>query len=132
MTFKMNGFPVHSGTSPAKQKGILAPKSKLRKTESKDTHLYKGTNKAEKIADLEDRIGFLREDLNEGGTQPGQNPENIKRDIASLQRELNMIRKTAPTKKIKEEKEEEEDPKGKGKLGKALAKIVKGGLDATL
>jgi len=42
--------------SPAQQK------NKLFKGEHPDTYIYEGDNKQEKIIDLEDRIGFLKED----------------------------------------------------------------------
>lgn len=73
-----------------KKKGILTPKSKLRKSENKDTEVYKGTNKSEKIIDLEDRIEFIKEDIfNSGKATPEQN-----KNLASLKKELSMIRKT--------------------------------------
>ena len=37
-------------------------KNKLFKGEHPDTYIYEGDNKQEKIIDLEDRIGFLKED----------------------------------------------------------------------
>ena len=37
-------------------------KNKLFKGENPDTYIYEGDNKQEKIIDLEDRIGFLKED----------------------------------------------------------------------
>jgi len=42
--------------SPTKQK------NKLFKGEHPDTYIYEGDNKQERIIDLEDRIGFLKED----------------------------------------------------------------------
>jgi hypothetical protein len=73
-----------------KKKGILTPKSKLRKSENKDTEVYKGTNKSEKIIDLEDRIEFIKENIsNSGKATPEQ-----KKNLASLERELSTIRKT--------------------------------------
>ena len=96
MAFKMKNFSGFS-SSPMKQKGnkkILTPDSKLRKTENPDTWVYKGMSKVEKINDLEDRIGFIKENLEGGGVQPQQDPKKMRKDIASLERELNIIRKT--------------------------------------
>ena len=49
------------GKSPLKQK------NQLFEGEHPDTYIYEGDNKQEKIIDLEDRIGFLKEDkFNQG------------------------------------------------------------------
>ena len=88
MAYKMKGFGGF-GNSPAKQKGkILTPKSKLRKSEHEDTWIARGASKSGKINDLQDRIEFLTSDMQENPT-PQQ-----KKDLASLRRELSMIRKT--------------------------------------
>ena len=77
-----------------RDKKILTPDSKLRKTENPDTWVYKGMSKGEKIADLEDRIEFLQGDIEGFGSQPEQDPKKTSKDLASLKRELSIIRKT--------------------------------------
>ena len=95
MAYKMNGFSGFK-SSPAKQKKdkILTPDSKLRKSENPDTWVYKGMSKVEKINDLEDRIEFLQSNLEGFGAQPERDPKKMQKDIDSLKRELNIIRKT--------------------------------------
>ena len=45
-----------------KSKSATPQKNKLFKGEHPDTYIYEGDDKSEKIIDLEDRIGFLKED----------------------------------------------------------------------
>jgi hypothetical protein len=91
MGYKMKGWSGNQ-SSPAKQvQGkILTPKSKKRSSEHEAVSVYKGTDKSEKIADLEDRIEFIKEDIfNSDEATPEQ-----KKNLASLERELSIIRKT--------------------------------------
>ena len=91
MGFKMKGWGGYQN-SPAKQNGKKPTGKKgLRGTEHPST-VITGGSKTEKINDLEDRIEFLQSDLEGGGQQPGQDPEAIKKDIASLKEELEAVR----------------------------------------
>ena len=90
-SFKMKGW---SPFTKKEGKKILTPDSKLRKSENPDTWVYKGMSKVEKINDLEDRIEFLQSNLEGFGAQPERDPKKMQKDIDSLKRELNIIRKT--------------------------------------
>ena len=82
--------------SPAKQNGKKPTGKKgLRATEHEGTHVYKGEDQREKIMDLEDRIGFLKSDVEEaeGKATSMKDPGfHIKKDIASLKEELKAVR----------------------------------------
>ena len=113
MAFKMRGFPMIQGSSPVKQnKKVQGPKTegnvKLQPSENKDVALTggKGKSTSEKIADYEDRIEFIKEDIfNAGKATPQQN-----KDLAKLEQELAILKrgtKKPPFKKkntIKENK----------------------------
>ena len=91
MGYKMKGWSGYQN-SPAKQNGKKPTgKKRLKGTENPDTAIT-GGSKTEEINDLEDRIEFLQHELEDGGQQPGQNPEAIKKDIASLEEELKAAR----------------------------------------
>ena len=95
MGYKMKGFSGF-GNSPAKQNGKKPTGKKgLRATEHEGTQVYKGEEQREKIMDLEDRIGFLKSDLEEaeGKATSMKDPGfHIKKDIASLKEELKAVR----------------------------------------
>ena len=86
--FKMKGSTFY-GKSPLKQK------NKLFEGEHPDTYIYEGDNKQQKVIDLEDRIGFLKEDeWNQGGLTDVQQTA-----MDSLQNRLTKLR--TPKKKGK-------------------------------
>ena len=97
MGYKMNGWSGYQ-SSPIKQKDdekIKGPKTqgniKLQPSENKDTALTggKGQSLSEKIADYEDRIEFIQEDIfNTDKTTPQQ-----KNDLAKLKKELAILRR---------------------------------------
>tara|TARA_R110002124_G_scaffold39860_1_gene125552 strand:+ start:134 stop:499 length:366 start_codon:yes stop_codon:yes gene_type:complete len=78
-----------------KKKGILTPKSKKRSSEHEAVSVYKGTDKYEKIADLEDRIEFIKEDIFNNSDKATSEQS---KSLASLEKELSMIRKTGKNK----------------------------------
>lgn len=83
---------VDKKKSPAKQEGPLPKENiKLQKTEHKDTWVYKGKNKQERIMDLEDRIGFIDEDVHRSG-KPKTRQQS--KDQAKLKQELAILRKS--------------------------------------
>ena len=78
--------------SPAKQNGKKPTGKKgLKGTEHSST-VVTGGSKTEEINDLEDRIEFLKSDLEGGGEHPMKDPEAIKKHIASLEEELKAAR----------------------------------------
>ena len=89
MAFKMRGFPTQA-TSALKQdnRQRKLKKGKLLKTENPDTEVTGGSLN-EKIADLEDRIEFIQEDIfnQEGGATPAQ-----KKDLAALKKRLAKLK----------------------------------------
>ena len=109
MTFKMKGPSLYkklkvnrngyknmpdgkSKSSPFQQEGPLPEGNiKLQPTENPDTALTggKGAPKSEKIADLEDRIEFINEDI--FNTDKEATPQQ-KEDLAKLKQELAIIR----------------------------------------
>ena len=76
--------------SPAKGRKRKLKKGKTLKTEHKDTWVYKGENFREKIVDLEDRIGFIKEDI---FNQKGGATAKQKKDIAAMKKRLAALRK---------------------------------------
>ena len=107
MAFKMKGFSGF-GNSPVKQEDekVQGPKTegnvKLQPSENKDIALTggKGESTSEKIADYEDRIEFIKEDIFNTGKTTSQQ----KKDLAKLKQELAIIRrgnKKPPFKKKK-------------------------------
>ena len=78
MAFKMRGAPFQK-----KDKEGLLP------SEHKDTKIT-GGNKSEKIIDLEDRIGFIEEDISnaDGKMTPTQ-----RADLAKLEQKLRKLKK---------------------------------------
>ena len=95
----MKGFSGFK--SPLKQEGPVDKKQlKLQPTESKDTYVYKPKTRAndpgqsfdmaERIADLEDRISFIKEDASAAGKQLSKQQ---KKDIAKLTQEAQILRK---------------------------------------
>ena len=77
----MNGFGGF-GNSPAKQKTVP-----LSKHEKEKGTIITGGSKSEKIADLEDRIEFLRSDL-KGGGEGKVNYMELGRQITKLEARL--------------------------------------------
>ena len=91
MGYKMKGFSGFK-SSPVKQEGPIDKENvKLQKTEHKDTWVYKGENKQERIIDLEERIGFINEDVNRSGKPK---TEQQSKDQAKLKQELAILRKS--------------------------------------
>tara|TARA_R110002012_G_C11622532_1_gene609137 strand:+ start:1172 stop:1753 length:582 start_codon:yes stop_codon:yes gene_type:complete len=65
------------------------------KSEHPDTYVYDGDLYSEKVIDLEDRIGFIKEDMfNERGDSTQQ-----KEDIATLKGKLKTLKATKPKNK---------------------------------
>ena len=89
MAFKMKGFPKH-GTSALKANGRQGKlkKGKLLKSEMEGTEVTGGST-MEKIIDLEDRIGFIKEDVSnqEGGATAKQ-----KKDMAAMENRIAKLR----------------------------------------
>ena len=56
--------------------------------ENPDTYKYKGDNKREKIIDLEDRIGFVKDDIKNEVISPMEGGKTI----TKLQKELNNLK----------------------------------------
>lgn len=56
--------------------------------ENPDTYKYKGDNKNEKIIDLEDRIGFVKDDIKNEVISPMEGGKTI----TKLQKELNKLK----------------------------------------
>jgi hypothetical protein len=79
MAYKMNGFGGF-GNSPVKQ---LLP------GEHKDTWVYEGEDKREKIIDLEDRIEFINEDI---FNQDGKVTDTQKSTLSELKKRLSTLR----------------------------------------
>ena len=99
MAFKLKGWSPFTQKEDKKKKETkedrLTKSMKLHKGEDKDTFVPEGKQPMyELIGDIEDRIEFLQSDLEDGGQQPGQNPEDIKKDIEDLKKELSTIRNT--------------------------------------
>ena len=88
-------------SSPAKQEGPIDEKQlKLQPSENPDTWVYEPGEKAkkdkkwvrqEKIIGLEDRIGFIDEDVNASGKPK---TDQQKKDQAKLKQELAILRKS--------------------------------------
>tara|TARA_R110002072_G_scaffold218870_1_gene376569 strand:+ start:124 stop:423 length:300 start_codon:yes stop_codon:yes gene_type:complete len=89
MGYKMKGFSGY-GNSPAKQEGPLPKENPdLKKSEMKGTHVYKGDDLAERIGDLDDRAGFIEEDI----FNQDEATEQQKKDIKFLDHERDIIMK---------------------------------------
>ena len=76
--------------SPLDQR-VLIPRGKKRKSEHDATWIYSGKDVGEIINDLEDRIEFINEDI---WNQDGIATDKQKKDLNSLNKELNIARKT--------------------------------------
>ena len=92
MAFTRSPFPMQSGTSSAlKAKADTGPVDKkqlgLQKSEHKDIL----SSKQARITGLEDRISFIKEDI---GNQDGGATEQQKKDMAKINQELAILRKT--------------------------------------
>ena len=69
-------------------KSVAKQTVKKLKSEHEDTYIYKGNSPHEQVIDLEDRIGFIKEDtFNTGKTSFRQ-----KRDLKKLNKALNKIK----------------------------------------
>ena len=95
------------GSSPVKQEGPIDEKQlKLQKSEHKDTHVTKDKGKSERIIGLEDRIGFINEDIS---NQDKGATDQQKKDKAKLQQELAILKKskhsTKPPSPVKQREE---------------------------
>tara|TARA_R100001594_G_scaffold122682_2_gene158909 strand:+ start:214 stop:540 length:327 start_codon:yes stop_codon:yes gene_type:complete len=90
MAFKMRGFPMQATSAfkaaDGRQKKLK--KGELLKTENPDTEVT-GGSLSEEITDLEDRIEFIKEDINnqEGGATNAQ-----KKDLAALKKRLAKLK----------------------------------------
>lgn len=81
MAFKMRGFSAFTKkTDPEKQ---------LLKSEHKDTEIT-GGNLNEKIADIEDRISFIEEDI---FNQDGKMTPTQRADLSKLEQKLRELKK---------------------------------------
>ena len=103
MSYKMKGSQFY-GKSPFKQEGPIDEKQiGLQKSEMEGTWVYdpkkdktgdKKFVKSERIIDLEDRIGFINEDIfNQDKATPQQTSDKKK-----LKQELDILRKRKPNK----------------------------------
>ena len=92
----MKGFGGFK-SSPAKQEGPTPEKNPdLMKGEMEGTWVYKGKNKNERIADLEDRAEFAMQDAeNSEGEEKKKHLANMKK----LQHEADILRNRKPNKK---------------------------------
>ena len=90
MAFKMKGFPMMEGSPLHQGRQRKLKKGKTLKTEHEDTWVYKGENFSEKIGDLQDRIGFIKEDIfnQEGGATAKQN-----KDIKAMEKRISSLKK---------------------------------------
>ena len=150
MAFKMKGFSGFK-SSPAKQKKdgkAQGPETKknidLIKGERKGTDVYKGKNRRERLADYDERAGVLEQnelmDL-EGDNSPEANKrrKELKKTIATLDREADIIRAKGINKKPpfnkknwskkKVKKKEDKVKKLTGKYKKLREKRKEGGQD---
>ena len=91
MAFKMKGFPMMEGSPLHQGRQRKLKKGKTLKTEHKDTWVYKGENISEKIVDLEDRIGFIKEDI--FNNKEGVNLNKKKKDIAAMEKRIASLKK---------------------------------------
>ena len=89
MAFKMKGFPMMEGSPLHQGRQRKLKKGKLLKTENPDTEVT-GGSMMEKINDLEDRIGFIKEDI---FNQKGGATAKQKKDIAAMKKRLAALRK---------------------------------------
>ena len=81
--------PTTYKNSPAKGRQGKLKKGKLLKTEHKDTAVTGGSNR-EKINDLEDRIGFIKEDVFQ---QDSKATAKQKKDIAAMEKRISILKK---------------------------------------
>ena len=76
--------------SPAKQEGPLPKENpNLKKSEMEGTWVYKGKNLNERAIDLDERAGFIEEDI----SNTGKTTKQQKKDIKFLDRERDIISK---------------------------------------
>jgi hypothetical protein len=77
--------------SPTKQEGPLPKENpNLKKSEMKDTWIYKGKDLHERAIDLEERASFIEEDIS---NTDSKGTKQQKKDIKFLDREAAIIRK---------------------------------------
>ena len=89
MAFKMSGWSAFTKTI-AKEKDVEKEKGTgLLPSEMKGTHTYKGDDIREKIADIEDRIEFINEDISNNPPATDQQ----RKDLAKLHKQSVELRK---------------------------------------
>ena len=88
---KKNGMIRGNSDSPLHANGRQRKleKGELLKTEHKDTAVTGGSNR-EKINDLEDRIGFIKEDIFQ---QDSKATAKQKKDIAAMEKRISNLKK---------------------------------------
>ena len=91
MAFKLNGWSAFTkqtrqGKASYEDEKI---KEELLPSENKDTHKYKGGNIIEKLADVQDRIEFINEDISNNPPATKQQRD----DLAKLHKEEVALRK---------------------------------------
>ena len=89
MGFKMGGFSAFTkqtrqGKASYEDEKI---KEELLPSEMKGTHTYKGDDIREKIADIEDRIEFINNDIDDKAT------DQQRKDLAKLHKQSVELRK---------------------------------------
>tara|TARA_R100001443_G_scaffold12347_4_gene21931 strand:- start:5733 stop:6029 length:297 start_codon:yes stop_codon:yes gene_type:complete len=98
MAFKMAGFSAF--TKPGDKK-IIREKSdvenvKIQEGEDPDTHVYEGDVYEEKIADIEDRISYIEEEIED--QQDGKMKPQQRATLATLDQKLRELRKSKKNK----------------------------------
>ncbi len=92
MAFKMSGWSAFTKTI-AKEKDVEKDKGTgLLPSEMEGTHVYKGGNIREKLADVRDRIEFINEDISNSPPATKQQRDDLARlheEEVSLKKQLN-------------------------------------------
>ena len=83
MAYTRKEFTAHDGRPRKKNRGVT-------RGETKGTYTYKGKDKAERINDLEDRIGYIKEDMEMHS--PGGPTSAQKKSLAKLQKDLAALK----------------------------------------
>lgn len=90
MAYKRKEFTAHDGNPRKKNRGVT-------RGETKGTYIYKGENLNERINDLEDRIGFIKEDMKYHS--PGGPTKAQEKSLAKLQKDLAALKAQKASKK---------------------------------
>ena len=90
MAYKRKEFTAHDGNPRRRNRSVM-------RGEHKDTYVYKGKNVSERIVDLEDRISFIKEDMEMNS--PNGPTKAQQRSLARLQKDLAALRAQKASKK---------------------------------